>query len=204
MSIVEFVSEGLERRGERRYLAGCLLLACLYAGSLAWFLSFGNHYDRVFVATRAALRASLVAAHPVRLDEPVRIRDGAIPADVALLDGWSVPEAQGIWSDGPTARLALKLPPGLTGKISIALDCDVMLDHSGSQTVAASLNGSDAVVWHLDRLKAVLHVGVPADLVRAGPTLILTLRFAHPTVPTGGDSRALGVKLQSVTVSSAS
>ena len=204
MSIVEFLSAGLEQRSERRYFAGCLVLACLYAGSLAWFMSFGNHYDRVFVARRAALRAALVAAHPIRLDDPARIGDGAVPGELALLDGWSVPEAQGIWSDGPAARLALKLPSGLTGRMSIALDCDVMLDHAGAQTVAASLNGGAAVVWHLDHLKAVLRVGVPADLVRAGPTLILTLRFGHPTVPAGGDSRALGIKLQSVTVSSAS
>ena len=94
------VSRGLKNPAERWCLAASVALCLAYLAALAFLHQASTRIDESFLARRDAVRLSHLLQHRMPLGVPVIDTD----ARVALLNGWSVPENWGVWSDGAYAR----------------------------------------------------------------------------------------------------
>ena len=155
---------------------------------------------RWLAATRAGHEAKL---HSLPLRLPRQMRFGAGLADLSLLGaGWSAPEPDQVWTDGPEAVLHLggALHPAdhlltLTAGalITPGHSCQRSLLRLGGQPVASLLLRSGDSAAH--------QIVVPAELISATPgpaTLQVDLPDAISPAALGlsADSRMLGLRLQ--------
>ncbi len=137
------------------------------------------------------------------LESEVRFDAGG--TGVAYLgNGWSAPEAWGVWSDGPRAELSLPVDP--RGRMELGLACEVgafvPLDRS-EQRVEVWINGVSSAVWQLEATPGWRELRVPPQALQpAGATLWLSVRFeiASPSSPKArgdsDDARQLGLALR--------
>ena len=112
--------------------------------------------------------------------------------------GWSAPEANGLWSDGPTALLVFQREPG-TAVLHLRVTA-IAAVAGGAQEVSARLNGQAAGSWRLaDFSTGDIAIPMPP----AGPAqTAVELRIGDPVRPLdrglSQDSRSLGVMLRSM------
>jgi hypothetical protein len=197
-----FLGRGLQERSERFYLGGCVALALMYGTAIAGFEVLDRPVSDTFYAHRGSVRLKMVQANPVEIGKPFALMmHMAVSKHVALLSGWSALESWGVWSDGPSASFAIDLPDQRDGALQLALDCAVMLDPGGAQTVIVDVNGKAAARWDLRTAAAVLRIPISNAIVPASGLVTVVLHILHPSVaPGGADERALGVGIRSLTV----
>jgi hypothetical protein len=114
--------------------------------------------------------------------------------------GWNLGYANGVWSNGPEARLRFKLPSG-PARLAMSLYPYLTEEHP-QQRVEVS-----AGRWQLARLVLTTgdtprrEVNIPPEAIEDGEVL-LTLRFPDATSPReqgeGTDRRTYGVRLVSL------
>ena len=116
--------------------------------------------------------------------------------------GWSSPEADHCWSDGPRARIALRLAEPPAGDAILRLRCRGYCpgDRVPSQAVHVGVNGAPvgafqatAMGWH--------ELQVPRDALQ-GQALDLELAFPDAVAPAqlgaSSDPRSLGISLDAL------
>ncbi len=126
----------------------------------------------------------------------------------ALEQGWSKPEATGVWSDG--GRAVLRLPPvniGASRFLSVALDAlGYRPPGRAPQRVFVSVKGRRLGEWRLEGGGyGGLQVLVPAGLLDAGRPVELTLDLPdalspNAVLPGSGDPRRLGIGVRRITL----
>ena len=121
--------------------------------------------------------------------------------------GWAEPEPWGIWTVGPTARLALKLKGRPASDVRVVIDARIFpFIAAVEQTVRISINGSLVAVvernWEEGILGGIFYV--PASVINAKQPVEFVFDVARPTSPKdvqlGGDTRKLGLGLKSITL----
>jgi hypothetical protein len=151
----------------------------------------------------------------LRLGEEVVFSEGS-GAERLLGEGWSEPEATGVWTDGDRASLVLKVtnvPPG-DAELVLAVDPFVTPDHPELE-VEVSAQGQQLGTRVFRHRRAVFRRGRPHRPVRAvlpesvrdeTGRAVLELRLHDPTSPLelglSDDSRRLGLHLRSLAVRS--
>lgn len=151
----------------------------------------------------------------LRLGEEVVFSEGS-GAERLLGEGWSEPEATGVWTDGDRASLVLKLtnvPPG-DAELVLAVDPFVTPDHPELE-VEVSAQGEQLGTRVFRHRRAVFRRGRAHRPVRAvlpesvrdeTGRAVLELRLHDPASPLelglSDDSRRLGLHLRSLAVRS--
>ena len=127
-------------------------------------------------------------------------RDGggsvsAAGADALLSFGWSLPEAWGVWADGPDALLDLPLPEG---RWRVELDVRAFPPHGAPRILAAQ----DGAVLAEARIAAedTLRLAVEAGAEGARVTFALPDVVSPVSIGLGEDARALSLGLVSVDI----
>ncbi|WP_184719211.1 hypothetical protein [Caulobacter sp.] len=121
-----------------------------------------------------------------------------------LVQGWSVPEPTGVWSDGGAAAMRLSAPGVRPGApLVIELHALAFAEPPASQQpIAVSMAGRKLADWTVERIDwRPYTVIVPADLI--GPDGGVMLDFAIPNakLPTPQDQRRIGLGVQKVVIS---
>jgi hypothetical protein len=137
---------------------------------------------------------------------PVLFRAGGTGAPY-LAEGWSVPEAGGVWSQARRMRLVLPAPTGLAdpaadARLEVVLFA-LLHERSPSRTATVRLEGQEKGVTHTFQLGAlneqVFPLPLPTEL-RSAPEIVVEIAVADPVTPRalglGPDDRALGVGLK--------
>ncbi len=122
--------------------------------------------------------------------------------------GWSAPDPSGVWTDGDTASMRLRVVGYQSGDLTMSVASHAFLLGSHNRvTVAVRVNGN--VVGHFEytpeRNEGVRRVDIPASAVReANGILNITFMIDAPAAPhdliASGDHSRLGMDLTSVTV----
>ena len=198
----DILTRGLDRASERLCLAVCLAVAAGYVVGFAWLLHASIRFDQVFIAHRQEVLLQRLADHRLEVGRPVTISAQTYPfPSLELLDGWSVVEEGGVWSQAATAGFAIQLPREHPATLSLELRGMIMPDPGGRQAFQLDVDGRSIGRWDLDRRPATLCATLPDAARDATGPLRITLAIGHPTQPPGGqDHRALGLFLQQVTV----
>jgi hypothetical protein len=153
----------------------------------------------------AAVRAQAVRrACQITIGTPMHFRAGAGGA-VYLATGWSQPEDDGVWSDGPSASLMFDAgsPPATDLRLEFSLV--VFPNPSGAprEVVIETARGQHIDRWTLAVASGDRSVVVPAS-AWIGSRLALCFRFDEPKSPSqlglSGDWRALSIKLRRVCI----
>jgi hypothetical protein len=119
--------------------------------------------------------------------------------------GWSWPEDDGTWTDGPKATLTLTLDRSVRGPLELAVSAKTFLaPGQPAQVVALFVNGTRIADWAVRNEDfAELTAMIPEEVAGAG-TLDLVFEVAHPLMPDhfrhNGDRRLLGIKVEKVIV----
>jgi len=135
-------------------------------------------------------------------DQPLNFAKSGNGADYQG-SGWSWPEDDGTWTDGPEATLRLTLDPSVTGPLELAVRAKAFVDaEQPDQAVAVFVNRSRIADWTIpDGDAAELTAMIPEELAGAG-ALELVFEIDHSLVPDrsrhNGDLRRLGIKVEQV------
>ena len=159
-------------------------------------------------ARRAELRRILDSGAAAFVGQPILFRGKS--ANPYLGDGWSDPEASGVWSDAERANLVFqpRFPPGTDGLDLRVAFRPYIRPSVGHQTISVSVNGRPVDTWTIDQemlggvcCERTLALGrqlVPGDMVD------VTFHVRDPRNPEAdrelADSRRLGLFLQSMTL----
>ncbi len=180
-------------------------VACLAAGvaellAALLMIAHSSRFDVAFLAERDARRVLVAVAHPLPVGTRVDLGSaGHAPYDPALLEGWSTPESNGVWTDGRAAHLVLGLPSAHDTRLSVRLHGYVVEPTGALQDVTVEAGGAKVGRWHLPTGPATLVVPLAAS---PGREAALTVLIGRPVQPSrGGDPRALGFYLQTLEVS---
>jgi hypothetical protein len=114
--------------------------------------------------------------------------------------GWSNPETDFVWSEGPVAELNLPADPKRSRELRLVLGSFIPVK-SFSQHIDAFVNGKPAGGWDFDnfgwRRQVTLDLGADAGMAQH-----IALRIAHPAAPkdygSSPDGRLLGVSLYGI------
>jgi hypothetical protein len=131
-----------------------------------------------------------------------------------LGQGWSKPEATGVWSDGEKAFLVLKPTPDRPGDVELALAVDAFVTrehrelnveiYAGGQRLGSRAFRHRIGARRLGRGHRRLRVVVPATARDDWGRVVLELRIQDPARPVdlglSDDSRRLGLQLRSLMV----
>ena len=117
-----------------------------------------------------------------------------------LRSGWSSPEPEFIWTDGPQAQLEICVQPGVK---TLNLDLGAFLPKANSsQTVSVLISEKrvDDVTVDANSGRGRRSIALPHS--SSDQTLPITLVIAHPSSPQeaglSGDDRMLGVALYGI------
>lgn len=121
-----------------------------------------------------------------------------------LSSGWSPADPKGVWSNGPTAVITLKVPGATAGAPLIvelhALSFVVAPDVS--QVIGVSVKGRKLATWNVEKANwRPYRVSVPADLVKPGEPLTLAFSISKPKPASAEDPRSIGLGVQKLIVS---
>ena len=159
-------------------------------------------------ARRAELRRILELGATAFVGQPILFRGKS--ANPYLGDGWSQPEASGVWSDAQRANLIFqpRFPPGTDGlDLRIAFR-PYIRPSVGHQTISVSVNGRPIDTWTIDQemLGGVCcerSLALGRELV-PGEMVDITFHVRDPRNPDADrelvDTRRLGLFLQSMTL----
>ncbi len=115
-----------------------------------------------------------------------------------LREGWSVPETDFVWSDGPSASLQLPLQSDGTD-VLLDVEATPFTDASGEQLVRVVADGSGIGIWTM-RKTGRFHAIIPAPLLARRREVRLTFQVERPVSPQqlgrGQDPRKLGLALR--------
>jgi hypothetical protein len=202
--ISELIVRGTHIRRERNYLAACIVIVTAYFGLLCWFQYVDDPFDKVFLAQREAVRITHVEQHPIKLNRVLPlVTEGHVVPAIELLDGWSVPESWGIWSDGSSAALAVSVPQNAQGALQLEVEARVILDDTGLQTIRVFANGVMVGTWQLRTTTATLRTDLPPAAIGLSHILRLTFEIAHPRQAShSADPRRLGIGVETLTIRS--
>jgi hypothetical protein len=137
------------------------------------------------------------------------IRDGACFAAPFLVDGWSSPEDQCVWSDGDTAHLSIPIPREASGDVDLTFTVSSFVGSGfakGEQRVDAIVGDRPLASWRwtgaAPRSNSVVHV--PAELRDRSGQVDFAFYIRNPIRPRDAginsqDGRALGLLLCAVT-----
>lgn len=118
---------------------------------------------------------------------------------VVLGSGWSAPERNLIWSDGPTAKLTLYAPPRFEGQLVLTLGA-FLPSVRPTQPVTIEANGV-ASTTTFSQPEAIQQVRVPVRADAAG-VIAVVLHIAKPVsqheARMSADTRGLGVSLHAL------
>jgi hypothetical protein len=198
--ISDLITRGLESRRERLCLAACAALCSLYLGLFAWVQINGKRIDTVFFARRQEVLFQHLLQARLRPEAPVGLTEkGQVSPAFLLLDGWSVPESWGVWSDGAHADLAFALPTPPPAQPVLVMWATIIPNASGTQDIRVTAWGRPAGRWQLGGGRVALCVALPAGAANQSGIVRIGVDVGSPQVPPGGlDHRALGVGLERV------
>jgi hypothetical protein len=152
-----------------------------------------------------AIRAEAVRrACRITIGTTVEFRAGAGGA-CHLAGGWSHPEADGVWNDGPSATLMFDLgaPPTNDLRFTFSLGVFTNPRRSGREVAIETMRGQRIDRWILSAAASDCSIVVPAD-AWIGSRLGLRFRFDESISPSdlglSGDHRALAIKLHRLCV----
>ena len=123
-----------------------------------------------------------------------------------LAGGWSVPEADGCWSDGPSAELMFDIgnPPITNLRFDFSFSVFQRPPGTPREVVIETVRGDPIGRWTLSEPGGNWSIVVPAS-AWIGSRIGLRLRFNETISPKqlglSDDPRALGIKLQRVCIS---
>ncbi|HEX4630096.1 MAG TPA: glycosyltransferase family 2 protein [Chthoniobacterales bacterium] len=153
----------------------------------------------------AAVRAEAVRrACQITVGTPVDFRAGAGGAR-CLASGWSNPEVDGVWSDGPSASLRFDLGTPPTTDLRFEFSLDVFQIPSGAprKVLIDTTGGQPIDRWALTAPTGDWSVIVPPS-AWVGSQLHLRFRFDEPKSPSelglSSDRRALSIKLRNLCI----
>jgi hypothetical protein len=126
--------------------------------------------------------------------------DAAVPREL-LVQGWSAPEGELVWSDGVQSVLSLDVPAGAQGPLTIELHAGAYLPpNATAQHVIASVDGEVLAEWAVRQgVWIAYRVVVPVRLVRPGRALQLRLDIPGAASPPG-EARLFGMALQALVI----
>lgn len=154
-----------------------------------------SHGAAPIVRAEAVRRACAIA-----IDAPVEFAAGAGGARY-LAAGWSQPEPDGVWSDGPTAILMFDIGSAPTTTLVFEFALVVFTNRSGKPREVAidTTRGTPLATWALSEPAGDRSVAVPPD-AWTGSQIALRFRFDEPKSPRqlglSGDPRELSIKLR--------
>ena len=133
---------------------------------------------------------------------------GAPGFQAALLSGWSKPEPNGVWSDGPRAVLRLPRPDvPAGGSVTVAVEAmGYAPPGRAAQRAFVSISGRRLAEWRLDADGyRTLQVSAPAALLAPGAPLDVVIDLPdalspNDVLPGSGDPRRLGVGIRRITL----
>jgi hypothetical protein len=131
-----------------------------------------------------SVRVLELAATVIRTGAAVEFRHGQ-PSSHMLGNGWSVPEAAGVWTDGHAAEIDL---PWVDGEAVLCLECTAFTPrHSPVRLVELWCNDVklDSHEFHPDTPPYTWRVPIGAR----GPSVKIVLRIPEPAIPTPGERR---------------
>jgi hypothetical protein len=153
-----------------------------------------------------AVRAEAVRrACRITIGTPIDFSAGAGGARY-LADGWSHPEVDGVWSDGPSASLMFDVGSPPTTDLRFEFSLDVFRDARGAPRHVAidTTRGEPLDRWTLSVPAGDWSIVVPAS-AWVGSRIGLRFRFDEPMSPhqlvLSDDRRALSIKLRRVCIS---
>ena len=147
----------------------------------------------------------------LRLGEEIVFSEGS-GAERVLGEGWSALEPAGVWTDGETASLVLKLmdaPPGDV-ELVLAVDPFVTPDHpelkvevsARGEQLGARVFRHRRALFRLGKAHRPLRVVLPESVRGKTGQVLLELRLQNPAKPVdldlSDDSRRLGLHLRSL------
>lgn len=164
------------------------------------------HLDSIGLQDAApAVRAEAVRrACQITIGTPVDFRAGAGGARY-LAAGWSVPEDDGIWSDGPSASLRFDVgsPPATDLRFEFSLVVFQNAPGTAREVVIDTTRGQPIDRWTLSAPAGDWSVIVPAS-AWIGSRIGLRFRFDEAKSPSqlglSADRRALSIKLRRVCI----
>ena len=123
-----------------------------------------------------------------------------------LANGWSVPESDGCWSDGPTADLMFDIRNPPMTDLRFDFLCSVFLKPPGAprEVLIETVRGDPIGRWTLSEPGGEWSIVVPASAwigSRIGLRLRFTEIFSPRQLGLSDDPRALGLKLHRVCIS---
>jgi hypothetical protein len=136
----------------------------------------------------------------VTIGAPVDFRAGGGGARL-LATGWSYPEVDGVWSDGPSASLMFDLGHPPTTDLRFEFSLAVFQNPRGGarEVIIDSTRGQRIDVWSLSEPETQRNIVVPAA-AWIGSRIGLLFRFDGPISPSelgvSEDPRALSIKLR--------
>lgn len=119
--------------------------------------------------------------------------------------GWSTPEEWGVWSDGTSAIVSFKSPPGQVTSIFIEANALISSSHP-KQRLEVTVNGIPAASFTFTEPSVVFEVKVPEAVKQKSESEFLKLEFEFPDaarpkdIGLGNDSRELSLGLVAITV----
>lgn len=118
--------------------------------------------------------------------------------------GWSIAEADGVWTDEDQARLAFPTGSTVPRDFQLTLSGILLAPQKQPQTVHVTDSGNRAL-GVLRGPSGQTSITVPIDRQSASDWVSLTLRVDHPVRPLDlridQDTRRLGFKLTGLTIS---
>jgi hypothetical protein len=122
-----------------------------------------------------------------------------------LGDGWSVPEAWGIWSNGRTSTLKFQFKDILTkGKI-LTLVGNIFVDNKTGQEISFTVNGINVLEEKIENNANLrtFRINLPINEINRNKGVVeLVLKYKHPISPKqlnlSGDTRDLAFGLVSL------
>jgi glycosyltransferase involved in cell wall biosynthesis len=169
-----------------------------YLRYLREFLSLEPTADQS--ADHAVRAAAVRRTCYVAIGTPVDFRAGAGGA-CYLASGWSQPEADGVWSDGPSASLMFDVGGPPTGDLQFKFSIVVFqIPQRGAREVAIETSrGLGVAQWTLSAPQVECSIVVPAA-AWTGSRICLRFRFDESRSPResglSADPRALSIKLR--------
>jgi hypothetical protein len=133
---------------------------------------------------------------PGVFERPLLLGSGAADR-IVLWEGFSQPDADGVWTDGPAGRVRLRVPHGRTGALAAVFDgvaCGPGVDPAA---VTVAVGGRPLqTTWTANGSSGPsLSVAIPGAGVAADGSLTIDLRAPGAAAVAGDDGRRLGIRL---------
>jgi hypothetical protein len=140
----------------------------------------------------------------ITIGTPVHFRAGAGGARY-LATGWSHPEDDGVWSDGPSASLMFDVGSTPVSDLRFEFSIVVFQNSAGAarEVVIDTTRGNPIDRWTLSAPAGDWRLIVPAS-AWIGSRIVLRFHFDEPKSPSelglSADNRALAIKLRRVCI----